>query len=74
MIALVTPEGLSKQEQTILAQLRSWIVAADNLGLVVTVEQMARTPLAMGNADTRISVRRKVDHRAEAAKRGGYEL
>jgi hypothetical protein len=33
------------------------VEAADRLGLVVTVSQVPRAPLAMGNYDTVVSVR-----------------
>jgi hypothetical protein len=59
MIAMDYPDDLSKAQQVAAAQVRSWIGAAERLGLVVTVEQVARKPLAMGNADTLIEVRRK---------------
>lgn len=43
-------------------------------GLVATVEQIPHPPLAMGRYFPRVTVRQRIDHNAEAAKRGGYQV
>ena len=42
------------------------------LGLVPTFDQVADFPPAMGRYSPTVTVRRAIDHNAEAAKRGGY--
>jgi hypothetical protein len=43
-------------------------------GIVATVELTPEHPPAMGRYSPTVTVRRAIDHNAEAAKRGGYQV
>ena len=63
---------MGSKEADVVESLEYWLGVAEQKGLIVTVERVARAPLAMGNADTVMTVRREVNHVGEAAVRGGY--
>jgi hypothetical protein len=52
-----SPRGVSDSTCVFTSRAAAMVEAADRLGLVVTVSQVPRAPLAMGNYDTVVSVR-----------------
>lgn len=56
------------------ALIESILEDARFFGHIITVETVPGQPLAMGNYTQRVDVRPVIDHRAEAAKRGGYDI
>jgi hypothetical protein len=67
-------EPLGEEKSQLVANLLEALVRAYAAGLVVTVDLEPLRPLAMGNYEPHVHVRHKIDHKAEAAKRGGYSL
>jgi hypothetical protein len=70
LVSLAT--DLTQTETDAVAALTAAMMRCVRLGLVATVEQTPLQPLAMGNTEPTVTVRRAIDHNGEAAKRGGY--
>lgn len=71
---IILDGALSTVEQLRAAQCADELRALWTLGLVVTVDLVPLRPLAMGNYEPRLHVRKAIDHQLEAAKRGGYAI
>ena len=71
---LKTLVELTEHEASAVMSLVRHVVQMREMGLVVTVENRPLLPLAMGNHEPLITVRRRIDHKLEAAKRGGYDV
>lgn len=67
-------ENLTASESDDIVALTLAVANLRKRGLVATVELDPLRPLAMGHYSPTVTVRRAIDHNAEAAKRGGYQL
>jgi hypothetical protein len=65
-------ENLTADEANDVAALTLAVANLRRRGIVATVEQVPEHPPAMGRYAPTVTVRRAIDHNAEAAKRGGY--
>lgn len=72
ILTVPPPDGLNDEQDWAVQVLQQALQNATLAGLVVTVEQVALWPWAMGRADTLLSVRPVIDHVGEAALLGGY--
>jgi hypothetical protein len=73
MVRIECNTDMSSADVRAVENARFWIGEALARGLIVTAERRPRAPLAMGNADTVVMVRREIDHVGEAAVRGSYQ-
>jgi hypothetical protein len=74
MNLISTVENPTSNEGHAIAALKRAVADLRALGIIATVENAPLLPLAMGNHEPLIVVRRAIDHALEAAKRGGYEI
>lgn len=66
--------NLTRAEADDVAALTLAVANLRRRGIVATVELSPLDPPAMGNYSPTVTVRRAIDHNAEAAKRGGYQV
>jgi predicted GNAT family acetyltransferase len=65
---------MTNVERDVQQQAQGLIEWAASLGVIVTITQVPREPLRMGNHRTVVAVRPVIDHVLEAARRGGYKV
>lgn len=71
LVSLTT--DLTGAEADAVVALTQAVATLRRLGIVATVELDPLQPPAMGHYSSTVTVRRTIDHNAEAAKRGGYQ-